>query len=148
MLIITCRISISTPSAWRQHSEYCRLSIYTFPSYPVLLRPITFRSPCSLRAAPCLWAVSQCFLWCLVNYSVKHDWPGDWITRLIDQWARKKGSKRPLKPKCDLNDKRAEQPGQADTLSLCIALLRAHVVLVLVIFSVSNQICGGRWLEN
>lgn len=56
------------------------------------------------HVVPCLWAISLSFLSRFVNYSFKHDWPGDWITGLIDQWARKKECQWPLKPKCDLND--------------------------------------------
>lgn len=73
----------------------------------------------SLQYKSCLSAISLSFLWWFVNYSLKHDWPVDWITGSIDHWARKKESQWPLKPKCDLNDWRAEQPQQAEVLNQC-----------------------------
>lgn len=73
----------------------------------------------SSQCSSCLSAISLSFLWWFVNYSFKHDWPVDWITGSIDHWARKKEFQWPLKPKCNLNDWRAEQPQQAEVLNWC-----------------------------
>lgn len=67
------------------------LSFFTLASYPDLFR--TDSTHVFLQYQRCSWAISLSFPRWLVNYSSKHDWPVDWITRSIDHWARKKDSR-------------------------------------------------------
>lgn len=118
-----CWAVLSRYSRWQISSNILIMSAHvSFVSYILIqfyFGQIPFRSPCSIRAVSCLWAISLSFLWWFVNYSFKHGWPEDWITGLIDHWARKMEFQWPLKPKCDLNDSRAEQPQQANMLNHC-----------------------------